>query len=218
MQAGKIIRVVAVIGACAIGGWAQDGPSLKKTNRLLEAELSLAKAPGTYMVIDIEGRTVSLKARGIVLRQWPIKKTRSWGKAVPLAVMKLEGKSALSEPERPNITPGKEDKKSEAEGAKDPVDLGVLELKDMPVHFSLDFGKGIRVSVRPRTGRFWPVLVNIAKRISWHTYLPLKTIWFALRKKSFMEIELVMPTEKDAQGIYWSFTYGQNAIILHRRS
>jgi len=218
MNMKTALSTLILTGVYAIFGWGQESPALKEKNRLLETELSLAKSPGTYMVIDVEGRTVSLKARGIVLRQWEIKKTRSWGKTVPLAVMKLAGKSALSEPERPNITPGKEENKSEAKGGKDSVDLGILELKNMPVHFSLDFSQGIHISVRPRTGRFWPALVNIGKRVSWYTFLPLKTLWYAARKKSFTEIELVMPSEKDAQGIYWSFLEKHNTIILHRRS
>ncbi|MCX6562620.1 MAG: hypothetical protein NTU60_03325 [Candidatus Aminicenantes bacterium] len=206
--------VLTLVVAGVLSGYAQERADLFEKNRFFEAELSLAKIPGTYMIIDIGERTVSLKARGQVLRKWTIARTRSWGKSVPLKVFKMEKKSALSQPERPNITPGKEDQKTTDKEKKDSSDLGVLELKDMPVHFSLHFGQNVHISVKPRTKRFWPTLLNVGKTISWHTILPLKTLWFALRKKSFTEIELVMPSEKDAQAIYWSFLDGHSTLIF----
>jgi len=213
----RVWIVVMMMGAGALSIGAQSGLQLAERGRLLEAELSLAKSRGTYMILDIENRTLALKARGLVLRQWAIEKTRIWGKGASLEILKMERKSALAKPERPNITPGKEAKGAKDEENKDTVDLGILELIDMPVHFSLHFGKNIHVSVRPRTKRFWPALMNIGKSISWHTFLPLKTIWFALLKnKAFTEIELIMPSEKDAQSIYWSFLDGQSTLIIQR--
>lgn len=210
----KILAVFVLVILAGAVCFGQDEPKIKARNALVEAEITLAKTAGTYMVIDLEDRSVSLKARGMVLRKWAIKKTRFWGKAVPIAAYKLEKKSALSQPERPNITPGKEEQEKAAKGKKEAFDLGVLELKDMPVHFSLDFGQGIHLSIRPKTKRFWPALLNVGKTLSRLTFLPLKTVWFAVRKKSFTDIEIVMPSEKDAQGIYWSFLDKQNTLIF----
>ncbi|MDP2916130.1 MAG: hypothetical protein Q8O91_11860 [Candidatus Aminicenantes bacterium] len=197
-----------------LSGFAQERTKLYEKNQFYEAELSLAKLRGTYMVIDLEQRTVSLKARGMVLRKWPIQRTRSWGKVVPLKIYRMEKKSALAQPERPNITPGREERPKADKEKIDEVDLGILELKDMPVHFRLHFGQSLHISVKSRTRRFWQALVNVGKTISWHIFLPLKTIWFTLGKKTFAEIELVMPSEKDAQGVYWSFLDGQSMLIF----
>jgi hypothetical protein len=167
------------------------------------------------MIIDLEGGAVLLKARGFILKNWGIESARTWGKPVPVKEYKLLGKSALSKPERKNITPGKEDPQK-AKEKKDASEPEVLELKDMPVHFALLFGDDIRVSFRPKTSRFWPSLLNFGKGVSWFVYLPLKTLWLALGHKSFTEIEVVMQDEKEAQGVYWSFLEGHGTIIICR--
>lgn len=191
----------------------QDTAKLAKLNRILESEASLANHPASYMIIDLESRAVLLKARGLVLKKWAIKSFRSWGKPVPVKEYKLLGKSALSKPERKNITPGKEEP-NKAKEKKDADELEVLELKDMPVHFTLLFGDDIRISFRPKTSRFWTSILNFGKNISWSAYLPLKTLWLSLKRKSFTEMEIVMQDEKEAQGVYWSFLEGHGTIIV----
>jgi hypothetical protein len=196
-------------------GRGQDMAKLAKMNKVLECEAVLAKTPASYMIIDLESGAVLLKARGLVLKKWDIRSSRQWGKPVPIKEYKLLGKSALSKPERKNITPGKEDSNKD-KTKKNPGEPEVMELKDMPVHFTLNFGDDIRVSFRPKTSRFWPSLLNFGKGVSWAVYLPLKTIWLALGHKSFTEIEIVMPDEKEAQGVYWSFLEGHGTIIIGR--
>jgi hypothetical protein len=214
--AGLLGVAVSVVGLASQGfAQGQDMAKLAKMNTVLECEAALAKTPASYMIIDLEGGAVLLKARGLVLKKWDIRSSRQWGKPVPLKEYKLLGKSALSKPERKNITPGKEDSNKD-KTKKDPGEPEVLELKDMPVHFTLNFGDDIRVSFRPRTSRFWPSLLNFGKGVSWFVYLPLKTLWLALGHKAFTEIEVVMPDEKLAQGVYWSFLEGHGTIIICR--
>jgi len=192
---------------------AQDAAKLAEKARVLEREAALAKNPSSYMVIDLPAQRIQLKARGFVLRSWDIKGGRVWGKPVELKVNKLVGKSAISKPERKNITPGKEDPRNSA--AKKPSsEPDVLELKDMPIHYSLLFGDNIRVSVKPKTSRFWPSVVNFAKGASWLAYLPLKTLWLSLKHKTFTEIEIQLPTENDAKSLYWAFIEGLGTIII----
>lgn len=191
--------------------FSQERARLAAHNQVLESELALARMPVSYMVINLQEKEILLKSRSMVLRKWDIQKFKFWGRPIPAKSFKLTKKSALSPPKRPNITPGKED--AQDEGKKDSVELGVLELDDMPVHYGLSLEDGIRISVRPKTKRFWPALMNFGKSVSWFTFLPLKTLWFALKKKPFTEIELVMPTEKDAKGFYWSYLDGQGTII-----
>jgi hypothetical protein len=207
--------VVAAVAAWGSQGFAQgqDAAKLAKLNKVLECETGLANNAASYMIIDLEGGAVLLKARGLILKSWAIKGSRTWGKPVAIKEYKLLGKSALSKPERKNITPGKEDPKK-AKEKKDSNELEVLELKDMPVHFTLSFGDDIRISFRPKRSRFWPSVLNIGKNISWFAYLPLKTLWLSLKHRSFTEIEVVMPDEKEAQGVYWSFLEGHRTIIV----
>jgi hypothetical protein len=192
---------------------AEDPSKLAERARILESEAALAKNPVSYMVIDLPARKILLKARGFVLRSWDIWSDRLWGKPVDLKGLKLVGKTAISKPERKNITPGKEDPKN-AKPKKPSTEPDVLELKDMPIHYSLIFGDNIRVSVKPKTPRFWASVVNVARDVSWFAYLPLKTLWLSLKHKAFTEIEIVMPTENDAKSLYWAFIEGLNAIII----
>lgn len=202
-----------MIGLFAIALKAQNAGAGDEQNKLLENELTLARKAASYVIINLQDKGISLKAKGIVLRKWDIQSSKSWGRPVGHVLYKMTKKSALSQPKRPDITPGQEEKKTEDKEKKEAFDLGVLELKDMPIHYDLSFDENISISVRPKTKKFWPSLINIRKTISWFTYLPVKTIWHVLKKKPFTEIEIVMKNEKDAQGVYWSFLDGQSTII-----
>ena len=210
----KIAAILAVAGlSLAVMIFAQDAANIAGKTRILESEGALAKNPASYMVIDLPARIIQLKARGFVLRSWEIMSERVWGKPVEPKTFKLVGKSALSKPERKNITPGKKDPNS-AKAKKPSSEPDILELKDMPIHYSLIFGDDIRVSIRPKTSRFWPSVVNFAKGVSWFGYLPLKTLWLSLKHRTFTEIEILMPTENDAKSLYWAFLEGLGAIII----
>ena len=173
-------------------------------NRLLEAELALAKTSASYLVMDFSEKSISLKSRGIVLKKWEIRKARFWGQSIPIKALGLLKKSAWFPPKRKNIVPGKE--------AQGDVDLEVLELREMPSRYRLTFPDGIHISIRPRTKKFFAFLGNVGTSIGRLILLPLKALWFKINKKRFSEIELVMANENDSKGIYWSLE-GQSCGI-----
>ncbi len=216
----KSLRTLILAGAAAAmaaGAFAQASAELKSRNRLLESELSLAKANGSYVVIDLAGKTISLKARGMTLKKWDIERSRSWGKRIPMKTLKLKTKSALRPPQRTNITPGKEDVKpadSASPAASREPDLGILELQDMPLHYDLVFDDAIRVSVRPKTKKFGARMINFGKSLGWYLGLPLKTIVRTISKKPFTEISIIFNSEKDAQELYWAYLDGHQTIII----
>ncbi len=213
MTARRILIVGAILGMTLPLSGQNKSPSAPD-QKLVESEIVLANRPITYMMINMRAKTIALKARGMTLKTWPIASWRIWGKSVPLKGLPLKKKSALKSPKRTNITPGKEGgANKDANTAKDALDLGVLELNDMPVHFSLDFGNGIVVSVRPKTARFWPTLVNVWKGASRIVSNPLTTVWAVFRRKSLTRIDLVLPSERDAQGLYWAYLDGHYTII-----
>jgi hypothetical protein len=213
-------NALILAGAFAVfvcGAFAQSSAEIKSRNRLLESELAIAKASGSYMVIDIAGKAISLRARGMVLRKWGIGGSRSWGKRIPMKTLKLKTKSALRPPQRTNITPGKEDKPapgSSSPAASANIDLGILELKDMPVHYDLVFDDDIRVSIKPHAQKFGTRITNLSKAVGWYIGLPIKTVFRAIRNKPFTEISIVLLSEKDAQEIYWAFLDGHQTIII----
>jgi hypothetical protein len=184
--------------------------SLAGSNLLLENELALARKPSSYLVLDFGAKTISLKARGTVLKKWDIEKIKYWGRPVGIKSLKLIKKSAWSIPKRTNITPGKtNDKKG--------TDLGILEINDMPSNYSFVFEDKLRLSIRPRTKRFFPFLHNLINSISWYTYLPIKTLWFSVRKKSFVEIQCVLAGEQAAKALYWAVQEGISCIFYRPR-
>jgi hypothetical protein len=204
-----------VLLAAGLGAYAQDTAKAAERVKTLEAEVALAKNPASYMVVDLGSKKISLKARGFVLKSWDIRRSRIWGKPVPVKDLKVAGRVALSKVQRKNITPGKEEPPAGGKpAAKSAGDPDVLELKDMPVHYALLFGDDIRLTVRPHTSRFWPAVVNVAKEVSWFAYLPLKTLWLSMKRRTFTEIEIVMPTETEAKSLYWAFLEGMGTIIL----
>ncbi len=174
-------------------------------NQYLEAEARLVKIPASYFIMDFSQRTVVLKARGIVLKKWEMVKVKFWGKPVPIKSYKLIKKSAWFPPARKNIVPGKDEQGN--------IDLGVLELKDMPRLYSLTFSDRIRISVQPKSRKFFLFFRKAANALRKYTYLPLKTLCLSIRKKSFADIELVTSNEKDSKALYWAFMEGQSCII-----
>lgn len=210
------IAAAALSVAGALGAQSTAKPDLDTLAlraKVLEAESGLAKASASYMIIDVPAKRIQLKARGFVLRSWDIRSARAWGRPAEPKALKLEARIAISKPERKNITPGKED--PNAAKAKTPSsEPELLEVKDMPVHYSLSFGDDIRVTIKPKTTRFWPSLVNVSRGVSSFFYLPLKTLWLSLKHRSFTEIEIQMPTETDAKSLYWAFIEGLGAVIV----
>jgi len=211
-----LIMLKKASGALALFLWLLSIPAAadEKTKaaemyQLLEAEAALAKAPSSYFIMDFNEKAVFLKARGIVLKKWELGKAKFWGKAVSIKAFKLMKKSAWFPPKRKSLVPGKDEQGN--------VDLGVLELKDMPAIYSLTFPDRIRVSVRPKSRKFFLFSRNVGTAFRRYTYLPLKTLWLSLKKKSFTEVELVMANEKDSKALFWAFLEGQSCIIYQPR-
>jgi hypothetical protein len=205
----KIAWIVILLSWLTAAAATDEKTKAAEQNKLLEAELALAKTSASYFIMDFSGKSISLKSRGIVLKKWEIRKARFWGQSVPLKALGLYKKSSWFPPMRKNIVPGKE--------AQADVDLEVLELKEMPSRYRLTFPDGIHISIRPRTRKFFPLLGNIGTSIGRLTLLPLKALWFSMRRERFTEIELVMANEKDTKGLYWSFLEGQSCIIYRQK-
>ena len=192
-----------------------------KWGRLIVARCAWRVSSSDSVDVGQEGRKsaawTSLRARGMVLRSWDIGRSRSWGKRIPMKTLKMKMKSALRPPQRANITPGKEEAPakgtSNAKAPSEP-DLGILELKDMPVHYDLIFDDEIRVAIKPKAQKFGTRVTNLGKTLGWYGLLPIKKVFRAIRGKPFTEISIVLVSEKDAQEIYWAFLDGHQTIIV----
>lgn len=222
---------LAAIGALAVGaaafGAQADRAALAQKQARLANEYSLAKESQFYFVLDVPGRKLELRVRGMVLRSWPLQGMRFWGDPDFAGTVELIRKSALKAPARIVIKPG-EDETAEGAGtdgsaqvvtgAASPAapaefDLEALELKDMPKRFSLDFDNGLHIQVLARSGGSPGLFGSLADAWHWHVDLPLRNLFGSRNGKRISELKLAFEHDEDAQAIYWHFFDGIKGIV-----
>ena len=228
MRRRAVIAVLITIGLAMTGGAAPaDKAALAKKQNSLNSEYALAKESQFYFVLDVLGRKLELRVRGMVLRSWPLQSMRFWGKPEFSGNVELVRKTTLKAPQRIVIKPGGEEK---AEPATAPADkpaaanaapanpaeyeLEALELKDMPKRFSLDFDNGLHVTVKSKNAGSGGLLRGLGEAWRWYVNLPLKHLFSRGEGKGLSELELIFDGDKDAQAIYWHFFDGIKGIIL----
>lgn len=211
--------------------------AILKENRFLDEELSLAKKPKYYFVINLKDKKIELRARGMILKSWTASQVRYSGRPVPLKVITLSQKSALNPPERIEIKPGegdpavrrepvvspgdkkgKKDKKKEKPAASQEPDtdgqtfeLQALEITDMPANYELIFDNGLEISVRSKNGNGRKI-ERLKENISWYILQPVKDL---LSKNKNLNPKMILYFEqiREAQGIYWAFIDNVQGII-----
>ncbi|MHB8054195.1 MAG: hypothetical protein ACYDH3_02975 [Candidatus Aminicenantales bacterium] len=223
----KKIWLIGIVGMLALtaGRTAGQGPSVSaRRTAFMEQEYGIAKTAKSYFIFDFEDKMVLLKAKGIVLKQWPIAKFSRWGRMTGPLLYTLERKTALNPPVRTDVTPVKSDQAADARitvqaPAPEPKktsssdDLDILELVKMPVKYTLVLPDEIKIIVHPQKkglARFWEGFGRIFSR---GIARPYQTIVRAIKKNPFTDIEIVFPEENDAKGVYWSFFEGQKCLI-----
>ena len=186
-----------------------EADRLMEENSLLKAELQLAKSSKLYIIFDLPAKKITIKAKGVLLKELPVESYTLWGTPVRPNPLPLLRKTALVKPERKEIIPKTEDTE-DAENASEPE---VLQLEDMPLRYELKFDDGIEISVKPKSTGVISTLFNlIASLKSYLITRPLGTLWNGLRRQNFTEIVLVL-NENDARSLYWSFQEGFQCII-----
>ena len=213
---------------CAGPAAGADRADLAKKQNSLNSEYSLAKDSNFYFVLDVLGRKLELRVRGMVLRSWPFQSMRFWGRPEFSGNVELVRKSALKAPKRIVIKPGAEAEiveaapvpaakppgTSAAPGNGEEFNLEALELKDMPKKFSLDFDNGLHILVKVKTapsGGLWGSMREIWR---WYVDLPLRNLFGPHTGTGLSALELTFDNDKDGQAIYWHFFDGIKGIIL----
>jgi len=213
---------------------------LLKENRFLEEELTLAKNPKYYFVIDLKSKKIELQARGMQLKSWTASQVRYSGKPLPLKVLGLSQKSALNPPKRQMIKPGegetaavvdqapvstdknnKGNEKNAQKGTTEPAQesgsnsetfqLEALEITDMPGNYELIFDNGLKITVRSPAEKGQKIR-RLKENLSWYIFLPVKN-FFKKDKAHNQRMMLYFDQPRDAQGIYWAFIDGIQGII-----
>ncbi len=207
MPSLRVFILLSVLLLSAEASSGSEADRLIAENSLLKAELQLAKSSQIYFIFDLGAKKITIKARGILLKELPVETYSQWGIPVQPKPLPLLGKTAMVKPERKEIKP-------KAEGSESAPEPEVLQLEDMPVRYQLKFDDGIQISVRPESTGMLSTLVNLAASLN--SYLitrPLGILRNGLRQQSFTEI-IVGLNENDARSLYWSFQEGFQCIII----
>jgi hypothetical protein len=216
----RTARILAILALASLGA-AVPRPSggsdeLLRDQAVLSAEYGLARAPGFYFVLDVPGKTLDLRARGMVLRSWPLRSMRFWGHPAFQGTVELRRKSALRVPERIVVRPPGEGEPATAgaESGSEGFEVEALELKDMPGSFGLEFDNGFHVAVRSAPAARSGPLGMAVNAWKWHVALPIKSLLGLGKQGSRAWLELVFENKRDAQAIYWHFAEGINGLVF----
>lgn len=186
--------------------WAAQA-NLARESRVLEAELGLAKKSQVYYLLNTQGHTISLKAGGVLLRAWEIKKMHLWGNPLSFKPRALIKKSSLFPPKRERIRP--EEQKEE-----DSYDIAALEVRDMPSRYHLLLNGGVTISVYPHGRGILGSLSRLWRSFRRITVPPLYSIWSSIRKKPFSSLDIELRDKTEAQSLYWALSEGTEGIIF----
>ncbi len=201
-----LLLVLSMLALTAHGASLPEAERLTRENSLLRSEHQLAKTAEIYVFLDLRGNRVLIKAKGVVLREFPLKSFTVWGGPVQPTSLKLQKKTALIESSRKEIRPREGDEEPNSE-------LQALQLEDMPARFRLSLDEGIRVYVRPASAGVVSSILNVMSYLkSYLVTRPLVTLWNGLRHHSYTEISLYL-SETDARSLYWSFQETFHCII-----
>jgi len=225
MKKAALFTVLTAAVLAAAAPTTAGKASLAKRQSSLNSEYALAKDTGFYFVLDVLGRKLELRVRGMVLRSWPLQSMRFWGQPDFSGNVELVRKTTLKAPQRIVIKPGSEEEAEPAPAAQPApakaaptdaaeYDLEALELKDMPKRFSLDFDNGLHVTVRSKAAGSTGTIGSLRDAWRWYVALPMKNLFDGKGDKAFSELELIFEGDKDAQAIYWHFFDGIKGVIL----
>jgi hypothetical protein len=203
----KGISLTVVLYLCLGVSWGER-PTTYEQIRILETELSLAKGRDCYLIVDIGAKRICLKAKGVVLREWEIRKARKWGIPLSLAPVVLKKKTALFPPKREKMKPHEAKSKSGA------FELEALEVTDMPKIFTLTLDRNISLYIRPRTEGLFSKITGIPHLVKWYVWCPLRTVFLSLKKDSFHALDLVLTSELEGQSFYWVLPEGTKIAIF----
>ena len=194
---------------------AESGPGqqqLISEEKLLESELTLAKASPAYVLINTGTGKTQLKARGMVLREWNIVGSGRWGFPFTTEPRQLLEKNALLSPRREEIKPGG------GEAAGDSFELQALELSDMPESFAAILSNNIRIHVKSSPGGTGLVPRRAADSIRRLFLYPLRTIISSLRGEDFSVLELEFESGTEVQAFYWALQPDTSFLVSDQAS
>jgi hypothetical protein len=174
--------------------------SLREATRVLEEELKLATRSQAYLLIDLVGRTIAIKARGVSLYDIPV---RGWSASAIDQMGQMFQLEARPPIIRPKIDP------------MSPAEREPIALADMPTEYLLSFAPTLRVEVTSAAGGDLPRWAwSYGKR--WWRDLGRWIRSFvgeqAAQTEPFLQLTL---SREHSQSLAWSLVDGM-ALVVRR--
>ena len=175
-----------------------DPTALQEATRILAEEVQLAARPQTYVIVDLVGLAVVIKARGAELHRFPIQHWSGLRLAEASTVFRLKA--------RPPVTRRKID-------PADTNDLPPISLDDMPTDFTLTFIPSFSLSIHPSASDdFWRWLRFTVRE--WWSWLKVWSRRLATGMESPTRPVLRLTlTPHHAQSLAWTVTEGMPFLI-----
>ncbi|MGQ9509953.1 MAG: hypothetical protein ACUVTN_11270 [Thermodesulfobacteriota bacterium] len=186
--------------------WASEPNRLIKENRLLKSEYQLVKINSIYLFFYLSEKRIRIKYKGLPLKEFPIETLKEWGAPVPCKPLTLRKKVTFFKPKRIRIYPQKNN-------GEIPLEIPALGIEHMPSRYRLDLNEGVYLYIRPIHGGWMSSLFNFFSSLkTYGIIVPMGTLWKALHKKKFTEIDLYL-SPKDAKALFWILTEGMPCLI-----
>ncbi len=222
IQLGVLLLVVASCNSGAPGVGLESGDEsqqlrmkltrLLREEKTLAAESSLARNPAPYLLVDLPGGVIDLKALARTLREFKIadiKRTSPGGTGID--TWTLVDKRPLQMSERPKITPGAGEQGAAAAAQ------ALWGPHRMPADYDLIFegGKVLEIRALPsqQSGSgFVRAMTSVYRRVAdWYRH------WRQpedIKPRYMVQIWL---TENDSQALFWSLPKQLTALVVDPR-
>lgn len=181
-------------------------------NKVLEAELALAKTDSVYFVLDEAAGLMLFKAKGIVLREWKISEFHGRPSAWPTLTTSILKKEALAVPRRKLIDP-KNPKTAEEIGS---YELDSLEPKDMPADYILTLENDIKIHVSSGREKFFSMLKHWTDSFEQAVHERAQVIWWAAFKPKARLFGVHIEDASESRTLCWSLSNGMKGLILFK--
>ncbi len=183
---------------------------LRRAEQALAAEYPLARESEPYLVVDLPGATVELKARGRSLRRFGILETRLLsGGPARVSTWSMTDRRPLAEIERPKIAPG-----AGEQAAAEAAQKALWGPSRMPADFDLICEEGRVLQVRslpgPRSRSAILRRISSAYRHSADWFRRWRASWKSQPGHSIQ----VWLAENDSRLLFWSLPKKLEILVL----
>lgn len=206
----KLINLILILLIIAVSAIAGETEVLRDENRLLDAELKLARKQQIYFIFDMKERKIFLKVKGEIFKEFPMETARSFANGFSITPSAIRKKSTFMPPVRKELKPQDETKDESKEQTA--FKLDALEIDDMPTSYRLYLDDGVVISIRPKPTNIGSSLLSIWNSMLWYITSPLKTLYHAILGHSFGTLDISLGA-RDCQGLYWAAHEGMGAVV-----